>query len=217
MITNIRKTRNPIALPGIGGEPMRIVLEGDLVGYGTAYHHPKIAANKFSFYRMTKQSVRYNNTQKNSFMVTRDDDSIMEFVPSKEGLYHYDIYLSIKRKMESQKEKVLVVNTVEEIKRSFTKKELEKADEARRLYVIVVRPSRKQFEEMIKSRKIVNKMITIQDYRNALQMYGIDLGVLKVKTVRVKPDEIKVQFLEGPKPKNIVLSVDIMYVSSHYC
>ena len=150
-------------------------------------------------------------------MVTRDDDSIMEFVPSKEGLYHYDIYLSIKRKMESQKEKVLVVNTVEEIKRSFTKKELEKADEARRLYVIVVRPSRKQFEEMIKSRKIVNKMITIQDYRNALQMYGIDLGVLKVKTVRVKPDEIKVQFLEGPKPKNIVLSVDIMYVSSHYC
>jgi len=196
---------------------MRIVLEGDLVGYGTAYHHPKIAANKFSFYRMTKQSVRYNNTQKNSFMVTRDDDSIMEFVPSKEGLYHYDIYLSIKRKMESQKEKVLVVNTVEEIKRSFTKKELEKADEARRLYVIVVRPSRKQFEEMIKSRKIVNKMITIQDYRNALQMYGIDLGVLKVKTVRVKPDEIKVQFLEGPKPKNIVLSVDIMYVSSHYC
>jgi hypothetical protein len=196
MITNIRKTRNPIALPGIGGEPMRIVLEGDLVGYGTAYHHPKIAANKFSFYRMTKQSVRYNNTQKNSFMVTRDDDSIMEFVPSKEGLYHYDIYLSIKRKMESQKEKVLVVNTVEEIKRSFTKKELEKADEARRLYVIVVRPSRKQFEEMIKSRKIVNKMITIQDYRNALQMYGIDLGVLKVKTVRVKPDEIKCNFLK---------------------
>ena len=59
MITNIRKTRNPIALPGIGGEPMRIVLEGDLVGYGTAYHHPKIAANKFSFYRMTNNSNQF--------------------------------------------------------------------------------------------------------------------------------------------------------------
>jgi hypothetical protein len=54
MITNIRKTKNPIALTGIGGEPMKIVLEGDLVGYGTVYHHPKIAANILSFYRMTK-------------------------------------------------------------------------------------------------------------------------------------------------------------------
>ncbi len=115
--------------------------------------------------------------------------------------------------MEAQKEKALVVNTVEEIKRNFTKKELEKADEARRLYVIVGRPSRKQLEEIIKSRKIINNMIMVQDYRNALQIYGIDLGVLKGKTVRAKPNEMKVQFFEGPNPKNIILSIDIMYVS----
>jgi hypothetical protein len=45
-------------------------------------------------------------------MVTRDDDSIMEFIPSKEGLYHYHFNLTIKRKMEAQKEKVLVVNVI---------------------------------------------------------------------------------------------------------
>ncbi len=76
-------------------------------------------------------------------------------------------------------QKILVINIVEEIKRNFTKKEIEKVDETRRLDVIVGRPSRKAFEEMIKMGRIVNNKITTQDYWNAIQIYGEDLGVLK--------------------------------------
>jgi hypothetical protein len=105
----------------------------------------------------------------------------------------------------------MVVTTVEDIKRNFTKKEIDATDEARCLYVIVGRPSQKVFEEMIKTGKILNNPITLQDYRNALKIYGVDLGVLKGKTTRKKPDSIKVEIGEKPKPKNIVLSIDIMY------
>jgi hypothetical protein len=77
---------------------------------------------------------------------------------------------------------IMIVTTVEEIKRNFMKKEVEAAGEARRLYVIMGRPSQKVFEEMIKKGKLINNPVTVQDYRNAMKIYGEDLGVLKGKT-----------------------------------
>lgn len=64
---------------------------------------------------------------------------------------------------------------------------------------------------MLKSGKIINNTVTVQDYRNALQMYGEDLGVLKGKTTRKKPDPIIIPILEKPHLKNIILSIDIMF------
>lgn len=197
---------------------MKVTLEGDLLGNGTVYYHPEVAANILSFHILSKRfkSVRYDNTKKDAFVITRDDGSEMEFIPSKEGLYHQDLNISIKRKQELKnvkiQQKILVINIVEEIKRNFTKKEIEKVDETRRLDVIVGRPSRKAFEEMIKMGRIVNNKITTQDYWNAIQIYGEDLGVLKGQTMRIKPKEITVQVMEKPKPRNVILSIDIMYV-----
>jgi hypothetical protein len=160
--------------------------------------------------------VRYDNRQKDAFIVTRDNGSEMEFIPSREGLYHYDFTLSIERRKEMERNRVMMIKTVEEIKRNFTKKEIEKADEARRLFVIIGRPSQKIFKEMIKRGKLINNTVMIQDYRNALEIYGEDLGVLKGKTVRSKPEVLKVQFTDKPEPKNIVLSIDKMYFMGIY-
>jgi hypothetical protein len=69
---------------------MKVTLEGDLLGNGTVYYHPEVAANILSFHILSKRfkSVRYDNTKKDAFVITRDDGSEMEFIPSKEGLYH---------------------------------------------------------------------------------------------------------------------------------
>jgi hypothetical protein len=67
------------------------------------------------------------------------------------------------------------------------------------------------FEEMIQKGKIINTPITVQDYRNALKIYGSDLGAIKGKTTRTRPESIAVEIKDKPKPKNIVLSIDIMY------
>lgn len=81
----------------------------------------------------------------------------------------------------------MLIETIKEINRRFTKRELDAADEARRLYVIVGHPSKKAFEDMLQSGWMLNNPTAIQDYRNALMIYGEDLGSLKGKTSRKKP------------------------------
>lgn len=222
ILTNIKKTQRPIEITGIGGQPTQVTLEGDILAFGTVHYHPEVAANILSFLdsQLTKRfkSITYNNEIKDAFFIKRDNGPEMEFLPSKEGLYHYDFNISIERSiaMKSMKKKVLVVTTVDELKRNFTKGEIEKADKARRLYVIVGRPSQKIFEEMIKRGKIMNNKVTIQDYRNAIKIYGKDLGVLKGKTVRNKPKPIQVHVMEKPESKDIVLSINVMYFTGLY-
>ena len=100
---------------------------------------------------------------------------------------------------------------MEEFKRNFTKREIEKANEARRLFIIMGRPSQKVFEDMIKNGKLINNTVTVQNCRNAIQIYGVDLGVLKGNTTKTKPDHMSVVVFNKLKPKNIVLSIDVMF------
>jgi len=216
MLTNIRPTNNPVEITGIGGTKIRVNHIGDLLGYGSVYFHPDVSENIISFHHLAKRfkSVSYNNRIKDAFIVTRDDNSMMDFVPSAEGLYHYDFNLSVKRRKELEslkKETTMMIQTVTGIKRIFLKKEIDNADKAQRLYVTVRRPSQKIFEEMIKRGKLFNANITTQDYRNALQIYGKDLGGIKGKATRKKLDHIPIVMFDQPKPKTLVLSVDIMY------
>ena len=39
---------------------------------------------------------------------------------------------------------------------------------------------------MVRSGKLLNNSITVQDSRNAIQIYGVDLGVLKGRLQRIK-------------------------------
>jgi hypothetical protein len=92
--------------------------------------------------------VKYDNNVKDALVVTRDDNSTIESVPSTDGLYHYDFNLSIKRRLELekiQKAKTMVIQTVEGIKRNFTKKGQEQADKARRLLCHSWTPIAKDF------------------------------------------------------------------------
>jgi hypothetical protein len=226
MVTNIRTTNNPVEITGIGGMPIRVYQVGDLLGYGTVYYHPDITANIISFNHLVKRfkPVKYDNNVKDAFIITGDDNSTMEFVPSTDGLYHYDFNLSIKRRLElekKQKAKTMVTQTVEGIKRNFTKKEQEQVDKARQLYVTVGRPSQKIFEDMLRKGKLVNTNITFQDYRNAIEIYGKDLGDIKGKTTRKKPSQMQIITFDKPSPKNLILSIDIMFFYwfdiSDYC
>ncbi len=74
---------------------------------------------------------------RDAFIITRDDGSIMEFRPSDAGLYYYDFEESRRRTRHMQqleKEKsslTMVVDTVEERQRNFTKREIEGAEAAK--------------------------------------------------------------------------------------
>jgi hypothetical protein len=64
---------------------------------------------------------------------------------------------------------------------------------------------------MLRKGKLVNTNITFQDYRNAIQIYGKDLGDIKGKKNRKKPSQMQIITFAKPSPKNLILSVDIMF------
>jgi len=132
------------------------------LGYGTVYYHPIVTANIISFFNLARRykSVVYDSKVKDAFMITRDNGSIPEFGPSPEGLYYYDFMKSVKR----QEEMTMFVNTVEELKRNYTRQEREGVDRARRLYVIVGRPSSETFKGMLNKGLILNNPVEVSDY-----------------------------------------------------
>jgi hypothetical protein len=90
ILVNLRKTNKPIRLKVIEGNTLEIVEEGDLLGYGQVYYHPKVTANESSFYNMSRRfkSIIFDNKVKNAFQIIRDNGSVMEFTLSVEELYY---------------------------------------------------------------------------------------------------------------------------------
>jgi hypothetical protein len=209
LLVNIRKTEKPIRLKGIEGKTIEIEEEGDLLGYGPVYYHQQVTANVLSFFNMACRfrSIVYNNEMCDAFMVTRDDGTVMKFVPSKEGLYYYDFKISLMRHQEKNvTQNAMVVTTVNELRRNYTARELKQIDEARRLYVIMGRPSKADFLKMIKKGKVLENPVRMEDFSNAEKIY-----VVKGKTVRIRPDRVIVDTETAVKEKlNIVLAVDVM-------
>jgi hypothetical protein len=155
------------------------------------------------------KSVIYNNAEKDAFMVTQDDGTVIEFEPSNEGLYYYNFTKSIRK----HEQKTLVVDTVEELQRKFTRREIEGAEKARRLYVIMGRPSEEAFKLSLKKGLVMNNPVTVTDYENALRMFGKDLGAVKGKTVRSRTEHVSIYLKCFPKEKrNIILSIDVMHL-----
>jgi hypothetical protein len=148
MLTDISKTKKPITIKGIDGNVVVVSEEGTLLGYGRVYYHPQVTANVLSFFNIAKQfkSVTYNNRERDALKVTRDDGSIIQFIPSKEGLYYHDFNNSIER---SKSHSMMIVESVEQLKRNYNKREIEAAEKARRLYVMMGKLSEESFELMI--------------------------------------------------------------------
>jgi hypothetical protein len=187
ILSNIRRTNKPIRLKGIEVKTLDIKEEGDLLGYGRVYYHPQVTANILSFHNMAKtfDSIKYDNNMKDAFLVERDDGSVFEFTPSKEGLYYYHFTKSIERKKKLlETKRTMMIDNIEKLQRRFTNREIDSAEKARRLYVILGRPSEESFELMIKKGKIINNPVSVTDFRFAKNIYGKDLGVIKGKTVR---------------------------------
>jgi hypothetical protein len=87
----------------------------------------------------------------------------------------------------------------------FYEREIDQADQARRLYVIMGRPSDESFELIIKKGKILNNPVMITDFQNAIKIYGKDLGALKGKTVRSKPDCVEIELMNTILKKRIII------------
>ena len=97
--------------------------EATLPGFGTVYYNPDFIANILSLAQVTKQfRVIYDSTQEDILFLHKKNGDIIKFIKSKMGLYYFDV-----RSTSKHKSSTTLINSVNENKSLFSKRQLHKA------------------------------------------------------------------------------------------
>jgi hypothetical protein len=83
---------------------------------------------------------------------------------------------------------------------------------------MVENPSDKEFKGMVRERLINNCPVTVQDVENANRIFGPDLANLRGKTIRTKPEHVRIEYIQIPRDfvelhKYVMLVADVMFVN----
>ena len=115
-----------------------------------------------------------------------------------------------------------MMQTVNENKSKFTKKELIAVDAAKSLYHAIGRPGYKTFYDTLQKGLIHNCSISVQDAKNAFAIYGPDEGALMGKITGETPDKVDTTKLYQLSPdfteeyKHLKLAIDILFLTQYH-
>lgn len=203
LVRDIRVSKNPIAMAtNAGTKPMN--LEANVEGYGKAYYDSEQMANIFGFAKMVdKHRITYDSDIEDAFNVHLKNGSVVKFARTDDDLYAFkpgDNYrrMIAESKRMTPEETNFLVSTVKENEKGYTKRQLEDAKRARKLYHIVGCPTVENFKHLLKTNFISNCPVTPEHVRVAEAIYGPDMGVLKGKTTRRKPPRVQEDTIEIP-------------------
>lgn len=211
LLTDIETVSDYIRIVCNAGTVM-VTQMGTFSGYGKVWYHPGAIANILSLSNVQAvYHVTYDSHDGNQFVVHRDDGTKRIFRPTKKGLYASEVV--------GTRRGVALVNTVKENSESYTKREVKRATESRRLMSIIGRPSERQMIDIINKRLIPNCTVTEQDITNAREIFGPDVGSLKGKTVRRKEPHVELRVRPIPddimkRHREVVVCFDVMYVNN---
>ena len=121
---------------------------------------------------------------------------MITFHQSAKGLYFWDV------RSRHDKE-VVMINSVKENEERYTKREVRQARMTKRLSEVLGFPSIVDFESMITYNVLRDCPVTVYDYRRALDINGVDLGVVKGKMVRHKLGHVRTDIIM-PVPDGIL-------------
>ena len=153
-----------------------------------------------------KYRVTYDSSANGLFTVHKPGE-LLHFVMHKDGLHSHD----------TRNREIILVQTVQENKEGYIQHQIQDAKKARDLYAKVGYPYARYFHQMISQNLIMKCPVIVGDVARADKIYGKDIHALKGKTARSKPKEVVTDYMQIPKiilesNKNIILSIDIMYV-----
>jgi hypothetical protein len=209
--TGVCNTKKKVTIQSNGGTLVARKL-ATIKGYQHKVWFDKRAiTNILSLANVSKQyRVTYDSGNSKGFIVHRDEAGLpdMHFRLHESGLHVYDPKL----------EQLSFLNTVQDNKEGFTKRQLEGAETARQLYAKLAFPSIKDFEWAVVSNQIQDCPVTKSDIETAQLIWGKDVSALKGKTVRSKAPRVKGVTLSVPKEfkqfhKEVFLTVDLFYVN----
>jgi hypothetical protein len=113
---------------------------------------------------------------------------------------------------------LILVNTVRENFEGYSRHEVKKAKEARRIQGMIANPTKREFPGMLCEQLLTNCPVTMRDVDNANQIFDPDLANLRGKTTRTKPERVRVEYLQIPRDfvqlhKYVMLVADVMFVN----
>lgn len=96
----------------------------------------------------------------------------------------------------------------------YTKRDIEKADLAKKLYAIVGQPSLKDFINAVKNHRIKNCPIDVEDIHRMSAIYGADIGAVLGRTVRKRPLSLRNAVVPRIDNEETVLFVDLFFINN---
>jgi hypothetical protein len=126
--------------------------------------------------------------------------------------------LNLKETEENKSNKYVLVNTAQGNFEGYTRHEIKKAQEARKLQGMIRNPTKQEFAGMVCEKLITNCPVTVQDVHNANRIFGLDLANLRGKTTRTKLEHIRVDYEKIPwdfikMHKYVTLVADLLFVN----
>jgi hypothetical protein len=160
LLKSIRKVASAVTVHCNAGSTSTN-LEGDL-GNVTVKHNLHSIANVVSLHE-TKQRhrVTYNSWDQGGVLQVHTDGRIVKVKPSSRRLHYHDV------SDPSSNVELMLVNTVRENFKGYTRQDVERAREARRIQRMIANPTKREFAGMVREKLLTNCPITVRDVDNA--------------------------------------------------
>jgi hypothetical protein len=118
----------------------------------------------------------------------------------------------------SIKEGVLMINTVADKASTYSKREYDRAREARKLQAAIGYPSLQDYTYLIENNLLRDCLLTVMDVRNAEDIFGPSVAALKGKMIRRGGTTVQGNIVRLPREimeryRSITLCGDVMFVN----
>ncbi len=195
---------------------------GNFRGVGTVWYNPTSLANILSLALISdKYRITMDTAEEQCFKVHVNGNKIIKFCRSSRGLYYHDVRWGpeVDTSPKEGQTGSILVNTVAENRALFTPRQLQKADQAYKVYQLVGHPSPKDYMNMIQMNMLKNCPITVADAKNAFKIYGAQLDAVQGKTTRRRPTAVTTDIVVSVPPQilelhgKVTLCIDIFFVN----
>ena len=157
-----------------------------LEGYGDIWYDEKSVANILSLAEVGRKfRVTFDTEYENKCVLHKSDGSAISFKCAPNGLYYHDI----RWKTERVKDYTLL-STVANNKENYTRRQVQQADNAVRLYKMIGLPTVEDFTSALTTSLVRNSPVTKTDAKNALDIYEPNIAALKGKMTRKKSTRV---------------------------
>ena len=212
LLSNIVDACYPLIMRGVNKNAPSIMLGkvGDFREFGKVYYSEKSSANILSFSNMRDLGcILSYDSSADVFCLQLDKDSAIYEFKRKVIHGHTKGYYTRRFKVE----RVMVVSTVADNMRKFTKREIAAAQGARELIAKLGHPSSETARQLV-STGITGTAITASDITRAETIYGKSIHSLKGKSVKRSSKPAIPDLYERVIQIEQTLCVDIFFIES---